>query len=82
MTFLPKERSRATFEEKLTVKDHGTKKNYSVMFNKLERFCREKFNRSMDEVIKELKVSSEDEVFDTLQMWINSSQHFLPHKKH
>jgi len=74
LTFLPKERSRTTFEEKLTVKDHGTKKNYSVMFNKFERFCKEKFNRSMDEVIKELKVSSEDEVFDTLQMWINSNK--------
>ncbi len=74
MTFLPKERSRTTFEEKLTVKEHGTKKNYSVMFNKFDRFCKEKFNRSMDEVIKELKVSSEDEVFDTLQMWINSNK--------
>lgn len=44
------------------------------MFNKFDRFCKEKFNRSMDEVIKELKVSSEDEVFDTLQMWINSNK--------
>jgi len=74
LTFLPKERSRATFEEKLTVKDNGTQKNYSVMFNKFDRFCREKFNRSMDEVINELKVASEDEVFDTLQMWINSNK--------
>ena len=66
---IKKQRSRQTFEEKITHKAKGTQESYKTLLNKWEEFCLDKFQNK--EIISELKLVEEDTLWDTLQEWIN-----------
>ena len=64
-----RERTRATFEEKISHKKPGTQESYGTLLNKWEAFSLEKFDSK--DIIPELKLVEEDTLWDTLQDWIN-----------
>lgn len=66
---IKKERSRESFENKITHKAKGTQESYKTLLNKWEEFCLEKFNNK--DIISELKLVEDDTLWDTLQNWIN-----------
>jgi len=72
MTFLAKPRTLETFYEKSQQKSPSYLKNvrYTIE-NIFAKFCKEKFDKSLEEIIQELKKSDEDTVYDTLNEWIN-----------
>lgn len=77
-SFLSKQRTRESFDSRLNGKAPGTRKGYETVFNNFERFCQDKYSRNMETVIGELKISSEDEVWDLLQDWLNWNDHLAP----
>jgi len=64
-----RERTRETFEEKISHKAKGTQESYQTLLNKWGEFSLEKFNSK--DLISELKLVEEDTLWDTLQEWIN-----------
>jgi len=64
-----RERTRSTFEEKISHKAKGTQESYQTLLNKWEEFSLEKFNSK--DIVSELKLVEEDTLWDTLQEWIN-----------
>jgi len=64
-----RERTRTTFEEKISHKAKGTQESYGTLLNKWEEFSLEKFNNK--DIISELKLVEENTLWDTLQDWIN-----------
>ena len=62
MTFLTKEKTKLTFEDRLNKKAPGTREVYKVAFRNFEKFCVDHYNRSMDEVISELDVVDEETI--------------------
>lgn len=63
------ERTRHTFEEKMTsTKARNTMITIKSVLNNFEKFSQEKFNQQ--DIIPDLKVVSEDTLWDTLQQWI------------
>ncbi len=70
---IKKERSRQTFEEKITHKAKGTQESYKTLLNKWEEFSLEKFQNK--DIVSELKIVEEDTLWDTLQEWINWNNH-------
>jgi len=72
MTFLAKQRTLETFYEKTLQKSPGYRQNVRhTIEDNFAVFCKERFDKSLEEVIQEMKRAEEDAVFDTLQEWIN-----------
>jgi len=71
LTFLTKEKTKQTFEDRLAKKAPGTRDLYKIALRNFEKFCDDHYNRSMDEVISEFSVVDEQTVCDTLQDWID-----------
>ena len=60
--------------KKIGKKAEGTKKTYESAFNNFGKFCNEKYNKPMDEVIGEYTKVSNDHILESLQDWINWSE--------
>ena len=78
MTFLTKEKTKQTFEDRLAKKAPGTRSLYKIALRNFEKFCDDHYGRTMDEVISEFSVVDEQTVCDTLQDWIDWN---VSHKK-
>jgi len=78
LTFLTKEKTKQTFEDRLAKKAPGTRSLYKIALRNFEKFCDDHYNRTMDEVISEFSVVDEQTVCDTLQDWIDWN---VSHKK-
>jgi len=64
------DRSRKTFEEKMkSTKARNTVITINTVLNNFEKFSSEQFNQK--DIIPDLKVITEDTLWDTLQQWIN-----------
>ena len=63
------ERNRNSFMIKTSSKDKSTQRGYVVAINNLENFCLEKYAKA--DFIPELKESTDEQIFDFLQAWIN-----------
>jgi len=61
---------------KTSSKDVSTQRGYIVAINNLENFCMEKYGRA--EFIAELKDSTDEQIFDFLQAWINYNKNLNP----
>ena len=64
-----RERTRETFEEKISHKAKGTQESYQTLLNKWQEFSLEKFKS--EDLISELKLVEEDTLWDVLQEWVN-----------
>ena len=71
MTFLAREKSKQTFQDRLAKKAPGTRELYQIAFKNFEKFCNDQYDRSMEEVISEFSVVEEHTVCGTLQDWID-----------
>ena len=71
MTFLAREKSKQTFQDRLAKKAPGTRDLYQIAFKNFEKFCNDQYDRSMEEVISEFSVVEEHTVCGTLQDWID-----------
>ena len=63
------ERDRDSFMIKTSSKDPSTQRGYTVAINNLENFSMEKYGKA--DYIPELKKSTDEQIFDFLQAWIN-----------
>lgn len=57
--------------KKIDKKAPQTIKTYETAFNNFGKFCQEKYGKNMDEVIKEYKKVSNEQVLDSLQDYVN-----------
>jgi len=74
LTFLTNERTRESFETRIPSQKHGSQRGFQTVFNNFDRFCKEKHDRKMNEVVSEMvlvKETNEDAIWDTIQGWIN-----------
>ncbi len=71
MTFLKTVRSWETYKTKILSDAVNTQKGKHRIKKNFESFCMKNYNRSMEEVIQEMKLAEEEAVFDVLQEWIN-----------
>ncbi len=72
MTFLAKQRSIQGFYDKIERKSESYKKGVRrTLENNFGKFCKEHFEKSMEDVVLEMKQADEEAVFDTIQGWIN-----------
>jgi len=71
LTFLSKEKTKLTFEDRLNKKAPGTREVYKIAFRNFEKFCENHYSRKMDEVIAEFEMVDEGTVCETLQDWID-----------
>ena len=70
------ERSRDTFFEKVSNKDHKTIRGYKLAINNFENFCLEKHGKA--DMISVLKESENQDVYDFMQSWINWNNKLAP----
>ena len=71
VTFLKTIRTWETYKQKIQSYPMATQNAKDSVKRNFERFCQENFQRSMEEVILEMKQAEEEAVFDTIQEWIN-----------
>ncbi len=62
-------RSRITFEEKISMKEQNTQNSYKISLDNFENFCMEKTGKI--DYVSELQKGTEDDIYDFLQSWIN-----------
>ncbi len=48
LTFLTKEKTKQSFEDRLAKKAPGTRKQYNIVFRNFAKFCDEHYGRTMD----------------------------------
>ncbi len=70
------ERSRDTFFEKVSNKDHKTIRGYKLAINNFENFCLEKHGKA--DMINILHDSDDQDVYDFMQSWINWNSELAP----
>jgi hypothetical protein len=77
-SFLIIKKDKKSYEEKISSSPESTKRNKNYAVQMFERFCKEKYEKSSDEIIKEIiriKQGQSDEYEDALygmvQEWIN-----------
>ena len=70
------ERSRNTFFEKVSNKDHKTIRGYKLAINNFENFCLEKHGKA--DMISILHDSDDQDVYDFIQSWINWNSKLAP----
>lgn len=74
MSLLSKQRTKESFfNVRLSSYSKSTQKQYRQAFDGFENFCMSKFNKDLEEMIPELKVSNTEDVIDFLQEFINQS---------
>jgi len=71
LTFLKTVRTWESYMKKIESYPKSTLNLKTIVKNNFERFCQENFQRSMEEVILEMKQAEEEAIFDTIQEWIN-----------
>jgi len=71
LTFLTKEKTKLTFEDRLNKKAPGTREVYKIAFRNFEKFCEDHYNRTMEEVISEFDVVNVGTVCEAMQDWID-----------
>lgn len=74
-TFLSNPKDERSFEKKIQTKAINTQKNIYSAIRNFERFCKEKYDKSMDETIAEYQIVDIDIVYLSLQEWINWNSH-------
>jgi len=62
-------RTKETFKERIQSQTSGSQEGFFIAIDNFEKFSMEKFGKV--NIIPELKESSDEELFDTLQSWIN-----------
>jgi integrase len=81
MSILTKERTKESFfEVKLSECSEGTKRQYDTGLKDFELFCKRKHNRTLEQMIPELKISATEDIIEFFQEWINASTN-NPHTK-
>ncbi len=70
-TILSNERNKESFEEKIKAKSLNTQRNIKYAIKNFEKFCLAKYDLSADMIIKEYNKADQDQLFDSLQAWIN-----------
>ena len=71
MGIVTKQRSLKTFQTKLSLKSKSTQAVYDDAFTNFNKFCKEKLNSNLEDIMSDLKVVEEEALFDTLQLWIS-----------
>jgi len=71
MTFLATQRNIESFHKKILPKAKNTQRGILHTLKKFDVFCKEHFERSLEEVIQEMKKADREAIYDTLQIWIN-----------
>lgn len=69
MGILSVKRTRETFRERISSQKVGSQEGYWIAIDNFEKFSMEKFGKV--NIIPDLIEANENEVFDTLQAWIN-----------
>jgi len=64
---------KSFFDVKLAQKAPGTRKQYQYALKDFEDHAKLKYNLSLEQMIQEFKASDIEQIIDTLQDWINSS---------
>lgn len=62
-------RTKESFKEKIQSQAKGSQEGILLAINNFETFCMEKYGKA--NIISDLKKSTEEEIFDSLQSWIN-----------
>jgi len=78
MTFLKTETTTKSFEEVLQAKKPGTRRVFKMVFSNFEKFCNEKYQRNMEELVREFLKVKQKSVFITLQEWVNFNKDKSP----
>ena len=69
MGLLSNTRTKETFRSKIESQAEGSQSGVFLSINNFESFCMQEFGKP--NIIPEMLKTTEDEVFDTLQLWIN-----------
>jgi len=62
-------RTKETFKERIQSQTSGSQEGFFIAIDNFEKFSMEKFGKV--NIIPDLKESSDEELFETLQSWIN-----------
>jgi len=71
MGIVQNRRSLQTFKTKLELKSKNTQAVYHDAFTNFDKFCIDKLDSNFEDVISELKITTEETIYDTLQSWIS-----------
>ena len=63
------QRTKESFKEKIQSQTSGSQEGILIAIDNFEKFCMEKYGKV--NLIQDLKESTEEEVYDVLQSWIN-----------
>ncbi len=64
-------RNLQTFKTKLELKSKNTQAVYHDAFTNFGKFCIDKLDSNFEDVISDLKITTEETIYDTLQSWIS-----------
>ncbi len=70
-TILSTTRNRVSFDQKIKSKSLNYQKNINNAIKNFDRFCLEKYKVSEKQMIEEYRIATQDQLFDSLQDWIN-----------
>lgn len=76
MSLLKIIRSKETYFGKIESMDHGSQLHIQTSIKNFENFAMEKYGKA--NIIPDLKESDDESIFDTLQLWINWTNHLGP----
>jgi len=78
MTFLKSETNTKTFDQVLESKKPGSRRVFKTVFINFEKFSREKYQRNMEEIVREFLKVKQSTIFNTLQEWVNFNKSKSP----
>ncbi len=70
MSLITEVRSQESYLEKMSVKAVSTRMNFKATYSSFDKFCLEKYDRSAEEIIKEIPQQKDSE-YDVLQAWVS-----------
>jgi len=78
MTFLKTETTTKTFDQVLENLKPGSRRVFKTVFTNFEKFCKEKYQRNMEELVREFLKVEQTAIFNTLQEWVNFNNEKAP----
>jgi len=71
VALITQQRNYQSYLSKISKKAVKTQKGFKTAHNSFDRFCKQQFKSSGENIVSEMKLAEDEAIFDTLQEWIN-----------
>ena len=71
MALITSQRDYQKYLIKISKKAVKTQKGFKTAYNSFDRFCKQQYKDSGENIIEEMKIAEDEAIFDILQEWIN-----------